>query len=464
MNLRTLIAVWAGKTVIGLSRRLGKGGSTLPGRVARVIDPLVLERLGRQPRRGTIAVSGTNGKTTTSKMLSDILEAAGERVTHNRAGANLIFGLTAAFLGDTTWGGRVRGSVALMETDEATMPRACRELRPRAALVTNFFRDQLDRYGELEHTVNFVARGLEALAAGGQACLNADDPLCASLGARLPAGTTALFYGIEDTSRGLAKMEQAAEAKHCRNCGAPLRYAVYHYAHLGHWACPECGLTRSRPEVYVDRIEATDSRGSTVHIVTPQGDFTVRLQVPGLYNIYNALGAVAGALALGVPLAAIEAGLKATSTQFGRMEAITMAERELFMALVKNPVGFNEVIRTVRESGEGRYLLIAINDLYADGTDISWLWDVDFESLRQDPIEFVVCAGLRADDMALRLKYAGLPVQRLQVEADLAAALDRALEQTPRGETLYVMPTYTAMLGLREVIARRGAVKQFWEV
>lgn len=464
MDLRTLLAVWIGKGVVTATRLVGKGGTTLPGLVARKVSPDVLRQLAGQPGRGVVAVTGTNGKTTTAKMLSAIFEAAGLQVTHNRAGANLVSGLTTAFLQGASWGGRVQGNIGLMEIDEATMPQACREIRPRAAVVTNFFRDQLDRYGELEHTVNFVGKGLDALAQGGRAALNADDPNCAALGRR--GAVRPLYYGLEAESAGAREMNQTVDAKHCVVCGTPYEYSVYYYAHLGKYRCPNCGYQRPQPEVYADRIWNVDARGSTLHIVTPVGAFEARLQIPGLYNVYNALAAVAGAVAAGVALDAVKLGLESTTSGFGRMELIRMKDRDVFMALVKNPVGFNSVIQTVMQAGPRKNLIICINDLYADGTDVSWLWDVDFEALagHQDEINFVICSGLRAEDMAVRLKYAGLEMSKLSVEKDLERALEQGLKFIHSGDLLYIMPTYTAMLQMREIIQKKGYAKKFWEV
>ncbi|MFZ5813850.1 MAG: MurT ligase domain-containing protein [Bacillota bacterium] len=464
MNLRSLLAVWMGKGLVTATRVAGRGGTTLPGVVARKLAPDLLRHLAAQPQEGVIAVTGTNGKTTTAKMLSSIFEAAGHRVAHNRAGANLITGLTTAFLQASDWTGHVRETAGLMEVDEATMPQACREIRPRAAVVTNFFRDQLDRYGELEHTVSFVGRGLEQLAPGGRAALNADDPNCARLGER--QGVSPLYYGIEDESVGSLEMTQTADAKHCIRCGQPYEYRVFYYAHLGKYRCPSCGHQRPRPEVYVDRITGVDARGSTIHLVAPQGEVEVRLQIPGLYNIYNALAAAAGALAVGLPLSAVKEGLEATTSQFGRMELIRMNDRDVFMALVKNPAGFNSVIQTVMQAGARKNIVIAINDLYADGTDVSWLWDVDFEALasHQDEINFVICTGLRAEDMAVRLKYAGMEPAKLSIQKELGQALGEGLRYIQPGDLLYILPTYTAMLQMREIIQKQGFAKKFWEV
>jgi len=464
MNLRTLLAVWLGKSAVTATRLVGRGGTTLPGTLARRVSPDVLSRLAAQPRHGVIAITGTNGKTTTAKMLSAMFEAAAITVTHNRAGANLVSGLTTAFLQSASWGGQVQGAAGLMEVDEATMPQACREIRPRAAVVTNFFRDQLDRYGELDHTVNFVGRGIAHLARGARTVLNADDPNCAALGRR--EGVTPLYFGLEAESVGMNVMTQTADATHCVVCGTFYEYQVYYYAHLGKYRCPKCANERPRPQVFVDRIWDVDARGSSLHILTPEGEFEARLQIPGLYNVYNALAATAGALAMGVPLDAIKAGLETTTSQFGRMELIRMQDRNVFMALVKNPVGFNSVIQTVMQAGVRKNIVICINDLYADGTDVSWLWDVDFEALasHQSEINFVICSGLRAEDMAVRLKYAGLDLSKLTVDKDLGGALEQGLTFIKPGELLYIMPTYTAMLAMREIIQKKGYARKFWEV
>jgi len=464
MNLRSRLAVWVGKGVVTATRMAGRGGTSLPGAVARKVDPDLLRNLAAQPREGVVAVTGTNGKTTTAKMLSSIFEAAGYGVAHNRAGANLIAGLTTAFIQAAGWTGRVDRTVGLMEIDEATMPRACQEIRPRAVVVTNFFRDQLDRFGELEHTVELVARGLDHLAAGGRAVLNADDPNCARLGAR--KGVEPLYYGLEADTASLCTPSQTADARHCVQCGHPYDYSALHYAHLGKYQCPQCGHRRPEPQVYADRLWDVDARGSSFHLVTPAGDCDVRLQIPGLYNVYNALAAAAGAVALGLPLSVIQKGLEATTSQFGRMERIAIGDRQVFMALVKNPAGFDSVIQTVMQAEARKNLVIAINDQYADGTDISWLWDVDFEALagHQDEINFVICTGQRAEDMAVRLKYAGLDVAKLSIEKDPALAVKQGLRYIQPGDLLYILPTYTAMLQIRGLIARQGHTKKYWEV
>ncbi len=462
MNLRSLSAIWIAKILVSLSRLTGRGGSTLPGRIALKIDQRLLARLAAHLPLGTVVISGTNGKTTTAKMLAGIFQAGDRRVTHNRAGANLISGLTSALIASTGWNGRINADVGLLEVDEATMPLAGPDLKPRAAVVTNFFRDQLDRYGELETTVTLVGKGLTHLAPSGITALNADDPFVASLG---QAASSAIFYGLEDESLGLEEVRQTGESKHCRCCGHLYEYQLYYYAHLGKYHCPQCGNHRPQPSVYVDQVLAQDESGSTIRLVTPVGTRELRLQVPGLYNIYNAMAATAGAIAMGIGMEAICAGLESTASSFGRMERLQIQERQVFLALVKNPTGFNEVIRTILTGTLRKHLMICINDLYADGTDVSWLWDVDFEQLahQQDQIPLIICSGLRAEEMAVRLKYAGVNIAKIKVENDLKQALILALQQVPQGELLYILPTYTAMLNMRRILHNQGLVPAFWE-
>ncbi|MCL4424451.1 MAG: Mur ligase family protein [Firmicutes bacterium] len=461
MDLQGLVAIWVGKVTILASRLLGKGGSTFPGRVARRIDPDLLRKLAHLPKQGNVMVSGTNGKTTTARMISSILEAAGLKVVHNRAGANLLVGITAAFLAKASWWGSLEADLGLVEVDEATVPAAARELAPRLAVVTNFFRDQLDRYGELEHTFSFIREGLELLPAEGNAILNADDPLVASLVEFSPAQVT--FYGLEDASLA-SQEEETRDVRFCRHCGERLDYGQTYYAHLGWYRCPGCGFRR--PDLdYAVRQTIRGSRGSRLEILTPRGELEAEISVPGVYNIYNALAAVATTMSLGISREVVAKGLQAFVTSFGRMEHLLIRNREVFLALVKNPTGFNAVIKTLLEGEERKNVLIAINDKYADGTDISWLWDVDFERLAtaEERVNFILTSGIRAEDMAVRLKYAGFPVEKLAMQNDLGSALEEGLTRAGEGGTLYILPTYTALLEIREVINKLGYGRRFWQ-
>ncbi len=460
---RGLIALWLGKLVMWLSRASGRGGTSLPGRVSGLLAPGILGALARQCRRGCILVTGTNGKTTTASMVVAMLRESGYRVVHNRSGANLLRGLAAAFIEVATPGGRVDADYGVLEVDEATVPGAVAELPVVGAVVTNFFRDQLDRYGELDRTVALVGEGLARLPVAGFAVLNADDPLVAGLASGLRARV--IRYGIEDLEAGTTLSHQTREARHCGGCGTALAYELFYYAHLGRYSCPSCGAGRPVPHVSAARVAPQGSRGADIRLGLPAGPLSLRLPVPGLYNVYNAVAAAACGTALGLEPAAIGRALEGYASRFGRMETVRVDGRGLLMALVKNPAGFNEVIRTVLGDGAVEGLVIAINDRLADGTDVSWLWDVDFEQLAHPPgrIAWVVCSGTRAHDMAVRLKYAGFDPARLALQTDLWLAINEGLGRLGDGGVLTVLPTYTAMLELRDLLARRGLAARFWQ-
>ncbi|RJQ06125.1 MAG: DUF1727 domain-containing protein [Bacillota bacterium] len=464
--MRDLLAVWAGKAALGLSRRLGHGGSSLPGKVALRIQPDLLTAYGKKLRRGSVVITGTNGKTTTARLLASALRDAGLRLVHNRSGANLIPGLASAFL-EQFVENPAPPDVALMEVDEAVFPDAVGRLRPVGVVVTNFFRDQLDRYGELDTTVSHVRRGLEAMAGEGFVALNADDPLVAYLGRGLRGRVT--YYGVDDVRVGTKEMTQTREQRQCLVCGRILDYDVFYYSHLGDYRCP--GGDFSRPPL---TLKATDVAldGALGADFTLRGggprDLRVTVPVPGLYNVYNGLAALAAAIMLGIPVERAVSSVAEAAPSFGRMERIAMDDREILMALVKNPTGYNQVLSTLlgqASDARPRWFLMALNDKYADGTDISWIWDVDFEAMaaRESAVAGVVASGTRSHELALRLKYAGLPAAKIACVPSLSEALDRTLGSVPTGGTLYVTPTYTAMLELRNVISRRGYAPQFWE-
>ena len=459
--MKTVVAVGAGKAVAFLSRRLMRGGgTTFPGEVARRIDPHLLQQMSARLAQGCVLVTGTNGKTTTSRMISNVLRTGGFRPVHNRSGANLIEGVTSALLHSSDLWGRPSGNVGVFEVDEAILPRAVAEMRPRAVVVTNLFRDQLDRYGEVDHVATLWRQALGRLDPEAVAVLNADDPLVASLG--MGTAGRVVYYGLEDTRYGLPGPEHAADPKYCPSCGNPYRYELTYYAHVGRYACPQCGLARPQPLVYAERLALRSTEGSDIAVAHPAGRLEVSVSLPGLYNVYNALAALACCGSLGISPASLKQGIESFSAAFGRLERISIEGRQVSLALVKNPVGFNQVLRMLFLDGQPRDLVIVINDNIADGTDISWLWDADLELL-QGKVRSVIVSGTRAEDMQLRLKYAGVDLARVRPEKDLRSALWRGLAAVEPGETLYVLPTYTAMLEMRQVIGEMGYVGRFWE-
>ena len=418
--------------------------------------PDALGRLGSGLEGGSTIVSATNGKTTTAGMISAALRAADRHPVHNRAGSNMSWGVVTALL-------EQRGTEGLFEVDEAWLPRVAAELDPRLIALGNLFRDQLDRYGELERLADDWAAVVAEAAGETEFVLNADDPLVADLGRdrelERRAGVT--YFGIEDASQALPELEHAHDAKHCRRCGAPYEYERAFVGHLGHYACPACKADRPAPDVSAIGIELEGMRGSRLTVRTPEGDLQLRLPLPGLYNVYNALAAIAAALRLGVGLDRVRHGLEDMKAVFGRVETIDVDGKAVSILLIKNPVGANEVLRALRLEAREREidLWIALNDRIADGRDVSWIWDADFELLAGD-VRRVVCAGTRAPEMAVRLKYAGWPESAIEVEGRIDASLDRATSSAANG--VFALPTYTALLELRNLLADRGLAPEYW--
>ena len=465
---RLSAAILAARSAQFASRTLGTGGgSTVPGVVARRVDPEVLTKLSRRLPLGSAAVTGTNGKTTTTRMVLKVLQTAGIRAVNNSTGANLVTGVTAALVSDVGLSGRPASEMGLFEVDEASVPRVAAEAELGTLAVLNLFRDQLDRYGELTYTGKVIASAFGDLPQDGAVVLNADDPLVASLGrsARRP-----VFYGVDEPALDIGRLQHVADSKDCPLCGTALVYETVYMGHVGVYDCPRCDFSRPEPAYRATRVRLRGAKGAEFLLSTPEGETPVSISLPGLYNVYNALAAAALAAGFGVGLAEISRGLKEFGGAFGRVERVEAGDREVFLLLIKNPVGFNEILRTFVAGADARNVLIAINDNDADGRDVSWLWDVDFEMLADVPSEakagadgarpFAV-SGIRAADMAVRLKYAELPVG--PVIPDRKEAIKAALEATPPGETLYVLPTYTAMLEIRKTLSELGYTHPFWE-
>jgi UDP-N-acetylmuramyl tripeptide synthase len=441
------------RLVRSVSRRAGRsGGTTAPGRLLLKLSPRALRRMAAGLDEGAVLVSATNGKTTTSAMLAACLERAGQPVVHNRAGSNMAWGVATALLD----AGSGRGQLGLFEVDEAWLPAVADEVHPRLLLLSNLFRDQLDRYGELELLADRWAELVGRLD-GARLVLNADDPLIADLGRGRDRVT---YFGIEDDSQALPAMQHAADSKHCRNCGHAYVYEAVYLGHMGRYRCPNCGRERPAPQVAATKVELDGMSGSSFELRTPQGPLSVRFHLPGLYNVYNAVAAAATALELGVRLTTIGEALPRFAGAFGRVETIPMDGHRLSILLVKNPAGANEVLRTLTLEDGRLDLWLALNDGVADGRDVSWIWDADFELLA-GRVRRVTCSGTRAEEMALRLKYAGVDAE-LAVERDLARSLEAAVSGAA-GERVYALPTYTALLELRDLLARRGLAPRWSE-
>lgn len=452
IKVRLFVAIFSAKLATFLIKLLGKGrGSTLPGSVALKIYPRFIEDVKSRVTRGIVMVTGTNGKTTTNNMIAGILEGSGFSVLVNREGANLMAGVASAFAREMDLLGRRRYDYACLEVDEAAFPSVASRVMPQCVVITNFFRDQLDRYGELDKTVSLVRETLKKME-GIKLILNADDPLVAQLSRS--TGLQSIFYGVSE-HEGVSRLGSAArEGKFCSFCGRELVYRYYHYSQLGAYSCPGCGFVRPDPDVEgtAPRLEGTVT---SCKVRFRQGS-VIPLSVPvyGMYNLYNALAAYSAALLLGVDPQKTAGLLLEYRPATGRMEKFSYRGKPVFLHLVKNPTGFNEGLGALVKMADIPVdVMIAINDNDADGRDISWLWDVDFEILgeHQERFREFVCSGLRAEEMAMRLKYAGLPVSKLRVAGDFKEALQKTLGG--EAEKAYILATYTALWPVERILS-----------
>jgi UDP-N-acetylmuramyl tripeptide synthase len=452
---RRTAAVLAGKATGALSRLSRRGGgTTLPGDVARAIDPDVLRKLARDLKFGSVVITGTNGKTTTARLVTWLLEGAGYQVVSNRAGANLIFGATTAALESAGPSGRLAADWGVFEIDEASLPKAINEIQPKAAIVINLFRDQLDRYGELESIAKKIESALKKLPEGSRALLNADDPRVAEIGLNLPEAP--MWFGLDDMRVAEHELPHAADARTCPRCGSSLIFDAVYVGHDGVYRCPNNDFARPQPDITATRIKLDGFDNIAMSV----GDQRLELPLGGLYNCYNVLAAYATGITIGLDPKYIGERLRGFRAAFGRQERMEFRGRHLNLVLSKNPAGFNETLRTAVDLAKGNSFLIGLNDRKADGTDVSWIWDVDFERLR-GKAHAVVPGGNRAHDLAVRFKYAG--IDAAPPETDPGKALDALVKVTPEGETAHLLCTYTAMLDLRAELVRRGWAKPYWE-
>jgi lipid II isoglutaminyl synthase (glutamine-hydrolysing) len=514
--LRAGLAVVAGRTAGAISRRLHLGGGTsIVGAVAQRVYPEIVEHLATQLEHGSIIITGTNGKTTTSSFIAAIIRDGGLRVWRNREGSNLMRGVAGALVIRARPNGNLRRSghaISVLETDEVALPKVVQAVTPRVIVFTNLFRDQLDRYGEVNTIIERWKQTIQHLPATTTLVLNADDPTIAQLGEGFSGRV--VFFGIDDLSLDEQQTEtdrhQVVDVRRCVRCGHEYRYSIHFYSHLGHYVCDQCGAERPRPDIRATHIQIDDFDRYRVIINDSTQQHEIVVPLPGLYNIYNALAAICATRVINVGWEPITLGIEQSKPVFGRGERIQSDGKTMRLLLAKNPTGLNEVLRTLCADKEKRNILLVLNDHIADGRDISWIWDADFEQAIGH-IEKVVVSGTRALDLALRLRYAGLaeeqmiivpptplragynrrtnlakrrrerknstkdPASKSPMQEDkestpliarrygLKNALNIALQQTPVGETLFIVPTYTGLLEVHRELEQRGLTPHYWE-
>lgn len=456
MSFRAFIAIILCKLLRALSRMLHRGGTAMPGRFALRLCPNLLEILAKDVH--TVAITGTNGKTTSARMIEEAFKESGRSFFANRSGANLISGITTEFVINSTLTGKCRKRYAIIECDEAAAKRVFPQMKPEVVVVTNLFRDQLDRYGEVSFTLASIREAMRTIPEA-VLCLNADCSLTASLAQELP--NRVVYFGIEQGAAPSRPKPEISDATHCIRCKTEYEYDYISYGHLGGFRCPNCGYRRHAADFAVTDITAMRMDDSSLVMDIGGEKHLVRVNLPAMYNIYNAAGAVAAASQMGIdPQTAIDA-LASFKCGFGRMEKFDLGKAGARMMLVKNPAGCNQVLEFLTHVREDFDLVVSLNDRAADGTDISWIWDADFELLAgmKARIKQIVVSGDRAAEIAARIKYAGIDAGKIRIERDYEKLVQWAAEQTL---PILMMPTYTSMLELREAVIRHCGGDEFW--
>jgi lipid II isoglutaminyl synthase (glutamine-hydrolysing) len=461
ISARALLALAAGKSAARATRLIGRGGGTaITGMVARSVDPHILDQLVRIPGVPVVAITGSNGKTTTARFTAALLRGEGVAVGHNSAGANLVQGVTSLAVSHANMRGRIPDDVLVVEVDEGALPKVAPETLPRALLVTDLFRDQLDRFGEIYAVADAIESVAAALPPESALIVNADDPMVATL-AEKRAGRRVTF-GLS-IKRSTDQISRAADTIRCPRCKADLKYRYVYLSHMGDYSCPACGFARPKLDVAVTSLEVPGLDKTRLDVQTPSGKISLEIPQAGVHIAYDAAAAIAIMVGLGLPLEHAAESLASVGPAFGRLEKIMADERTVILAFAKNPTSYNTTLRALATEGEPKQLLIAASNTLVDGEDFGWLWDVDFESMAPK-VERVVVAGTRADELANRLHYAGVPKGKLTVVEDRPAALREALSPLRPGARLIVLSGYTPLIELRNEMRRLGWTGRYWAV
>lgn len=442
---RKILAILVAKTIIIVSRMAGNQGSNLPGKVASLIYPPILTVLSKNITGSTLVVTGTNGKTTTTNMIAAIFKSQGFSLVHNQAGANMLTGITTAFIRQTNWLGNRPFDHALLETDEANVPLLLQVIQPRYLLITNFFRDQLDRFGELDHTINLIKNAVKDT--GIELVLNGDDPLQSSLSA--DTNLRCWYYGFSHTDYDSQEGSYSREGRYCIICGRELEYERFHYAQLGVFKCPGCGNRNPAPDFVASNLRLTPK------IYFDVNGLDIESPYQGFYNAYNILAAVSVARLSGISDEIIHGALAEFYPRAGRMETFTINGKKAVLILIKNPTGFNQSLSMLGMDSSLKNVFVALNDNAADGRDISWIWDADVEIMLDNifSINRVVCSGQRSGDMAVRIKYAGIPTEKITIQTSLEKGIE-AVVNDPEPIISYILCTYTALFACRKILVK----------
>ena len=449
INIKSILSIFSSKITAFLAKHLVKGGSNFPGKIALKIDKSILKTVSRGYK--VILVTGTNGKTTTTSMIYNILKENGFNVITNNTGANLYPGIVACFISNFSFFKRKENAYAVIEVDEAHVKFITEHLTPEIITVTNLFRDQLDRYGEVYTTLVKILEGVVKVPES-KLVLNGDESLLGKLDVKNPC----IYYGFNTPIKEDNSLDLNADAKFCKFCKAPYSYNFVTYNHLGDFYCPECGYKRADLAYAVNEIYELTPNSSSVRI----NDTDVLISQSGAYNIYNGLCAYAIAKELGINDSVITASLQNQSSSFGRQEQIKIEDKDVQIILVKNPAGYNQALDTLSLNKDDFSALFMLNDNYADGRDVSWIWDVDFEKISSLNMHDIFVSGIRMYDMAVRLKVAGLDTDRFILEEDYEKLTEKL--KASSSKKIYILATYTAMINYRKYLHSKGYINKLW--
>ena len=454
--MQTFLILFIAKILSRLSHILGNGGSALPGLWAERMDKNIITKLSNQIPEGVILITGTNGKTTTTKMIAYSLEKVGKRLVTNRTGSNLSRGIASTLIEKSNLLGKIKADIGLFEVDEAAFPAIASSINPRSVLILNLFRDQLDRYGELNLVADAIGQAIAGIKS--DIFLNVDDPLVANLANYIKARSRIHFFGVEEYQQVKLRHDYASDSNMCLICGLPLCYKKNFYSHIGHWYCSKNHNQRPTPEIKLRQKKNKSAQPDNLEIEIDSKKYLINTNLLGLYNAYNTLAAMAILSVEGVDLNESAKNLNQVTAAFGRAEELDINNRRLYLFLIKNPSGFNQIIQTFLSKVDNIPLLIIINDNLADGRDVSWLFDVAFEDILAGQ-RTIVASGTRAYDLAARLKYAGI---NFKVEPKIKDAINQIILSTKANDKIYILPTYTAMLQARRLLSKQTNTENIW--
>jgi len=432
-----------------LSKLVFQGGTNFPGKIALKLDKDILQTIANNYE--VILITGTNGKTTTTSMIYSIVKDSNKSVITNNTGANMYTGIVACFISNYSFKKSGAKKIAVIEVDEANLKFVTEYITPRIITITNLFRDQMDRYGEVYTTLKKILEGISKVEAS-TLLLNGDESLFGNLSVK----NDIVYYGFGTKVNDNKIVDINADAKFCTICKSPYEYNFITYNHLGDFYCTGCGYKRPDLTYTVDKIIELNTSGSIVHFNSKE----YYINQPGTYNIYNALCAYSVAKLLDIEDTTIEQSLKTVASSFGRQETLNIEGTEVKIILVKNPAGYDEAVNTINLDMRRINLSLMLNDNYADGKDVSWIWDVNFERLTSLNINKIMISGIRLYDMAIRLKVAGFSSNSFLLCSDEETLLNKI--KSCNGEIVYILATYTAMINLRKFLHTKGYINKIW--